>query len=272
MSPRYTVLSLVALCVIFLLALKNYETWTRSIEITPEKNPVRKQEAKVENPPAGRPQKVATMGPADAATIAMKNIFSPDRKDFPVQSSETKKIVRPQIVLYGVTIGDNYQFASIVNPGRHLLRGERETLSLKVGDKVGDYKLAKVLPDRIVLEGAEDSFEVLLHDAKTPKKRTEVRTETKPAAVTSTLPTVPAPEGPKTTPPAVATPAPGPTPPAAITRPVPSPTAPAQVPRPVVPSSRRGRMMYYPGAATPAPPGTAPTPAAPAPQPETEEN
>lgn len=271
MSPRYTVLSLVALCVIFLLALKNYETWTRSIEITPEKNPVRKQEAKVENPPAGRPQKVASMGPADAAAIAMKNIFSPDRKDFPVQSSETRKIVRPQIVLYGVTIGDNYQFASIVNPGRPLLRGERETLSLKVGDKVGDYKLAKVLPDRIVLEGAEDSFEVLLHDAKTPKKRTEVRTETKPAAVTSTLPTVPAPEGSKTTPPAVATPAPGPTPPAATIRPVPSPTAPAQVPRPVVPS-RRGRMMYYPGAATPAPPGTPPTPATPTPQPEAEEN
>ena len=260
MSPRYVVLSLVALCVIFLLSLKNYETWTRSIEITPERSTVRKQEAKVENPPAGRPQKVAGMAQPDAAAIAVKNIFSPDRRDFPIQSTEGRKVVRPQIILYGTTIGDNYQFASIVNPGRSLLRGERETMSLKVGDKVGDYKLAKVLPDRIVMEGIEDSFEVLLHDAKAPKKRTEVRTESKPAAVTSTLPTVPAPGAPRTTPPAVAEKAP-PAPPAVTTRPI----APTQVPRPVLPSRRR-MILGPPGAGTP---GTPPTPA---PQPEAEEN
>ena len=259
MSPRYVVLSLVALCVIFLLILKNYETWTRSIEITPERSTVRKQEAKVENPPAGRPQKVAGMAQPDAAAIAVKNIFSPDRKDFPIQSTEARKVVRPQIILYGTTIGDNYQFASIVNPGRSLLRGERETMSLKVGDKVGDYKLAKVLPDRIVMEGIEDSFEVLLHDAKAPKKRTEVRTESKPAAVTSTLPTVPAPGAPRATPPTVAEKAP-PAPPAVATRPI----APTQVPRPVLPTRRR--MILGPGAGTPV------TPSTPAPQQEAEEN
>ena len=260
MSPRYAVLSLVALCIIFLLVLKNYETWTRSVEITPERTAVRKQETKIENPPAARPQKVDGMTQHDAATIAAKNIFSPDRKDFPVQSSEARKIVRPQVILYGTTIGDDYQFASIVNPGRPLLRGERETMSLKVGDKVGDYKLAKVLPDRIVMEGIEDSFEVLLHDAKAPKKRTEVRTESKPAAVTSTLPTVPAPEAPKTTPPAVAEKVP-PAPPAVTTRPI----APTQVPRPVLPTRRR-MILGPPGAGTPA------TPSTPAPQQEAEEN
>ncbi len=276
MSPKYAVLSLIALCLIALLIVKNYETWTRSVEITPERNPVRKQEAKVEPSPAGRPQRTAGMASPDAATMAMKNIFSPDRKDFPVQSAEGRKNVRPQIVLYGVTIGDTYQFASITNPGRHLLRGERETMSIKVGDRVGDYKLAKVLPDRIVLEGAEDSFEVLLHDAKVPKKRTEVRTETKPATVTSTVPT---PEAAKATPPVAAAPAaprPATTGPYVITRPMPTPptpTAPGQGPRPVVPS-RRGRMMYYPGAGstgtpgTPGQPGTSP---APAPQPESED-
>jgi hypothetical protein len=271
MSMRYAALSLAALCVIFLLVIKNYETWTRSVEITPEKNPARKTDAKVENQPA-RPQKSAGMTTSDPAAIALKNIFSPDRKDFPVQSSETRRIVRPQIVLYGVTIGEDYQFASIVNPGRPLLRGERETLSLKVGDKVGDYKLAKVLPDRIVMEGAEDSFEVLLHDARKPKKRTEVRTETKPATVTSTVPTAPAPEAPKPTSPAVATPAQVPTTPPVLTpRPLPGTTAPPQTPNPLAPS-RRGRMRtYYPGGGTPAAPGT-PTRVTPSPQQETDED
>jgi hypothetical protein len=134
-------------------------------------------------------------------------------------------------------------------------------MSLKVGDKVGDYKLAKVLPDRIVMEGIEDSFEVLLHDAKAPKKRMEVRTESKPAAVTSTLPTVPAPEAPKTRPPTVAETAP-PAPPAVTTRPI----APTQVPRPVLPSARRRMILGPPGAGTPA------TPSTPAPQQEAEEN
>ena len=249
MSPRYVTLSLVALCIIFLLILKNYETWTRSVEITPERTTVKKQETKIENPPAARPQKVEGMTQHDAATIAAKNIFSPDRRDFAAQSSEARRIVRPQIILYGTTIGDDYQFASIVNPGRSLLRGERETMSLKVGDKVGDYKLAKVLPDRIVMEGGEDSFEVLLHDAKTPKKRTEVRTETKPAA----------PDAPKTAPPAVAGTAP-PVPPTVTTRPI----APIQ-PRPVLPTTRR-RMMLGPREETPA------TPSTPAPQQGAEEN
>ena len=279
MSLRYAVLSLVALFAIFLLILKNYETWTRPIETAPERSTGKKQEAKIENPPAVRPQKVAGIAQPNAATIAVKNIFSPDRKDFPVQSSEARKIVRPQVVLYGVTIGDGYQFASIVNPGRHLLRGERETLSLKVGDKVGDYRLAKISSDRIALEAEGDAFEVLLYDPKTPKKRSDVRTAvstpTKPATVTSTLPAAPVPEAPKT-PPSVAQKATPvqekvSTPPPVPTRPIPTPTAPTQVPTPTLPS-RRGRMMYYPGARTPAAPGTPATPATPAPVQETEEN
>lgn len=183
MSPRYAALSLVALSIIVLLIFKNYETWTRPIEITPERNTVRKQEAKIENRTASRPQRVE--GPAQSNAIAGKNIFSPDRKDFPIQSSEARRLVRPQIILYGVTIGDGYQFASIANPGRPLLRGERETLSLKVGDKVGEYKLSKISSDRISLEAEGDAFEVLLYDPKAPKKRMDVKTETKPVTVTS---------------------------------------------------------------------------------------
>lgn len=268
MSLRYAVLSLVALCVIVVLVFKNYETWTRSVETPSEPSTVRKQEAKVESPPIVRPQKPAGMTPPDSTTIAAKNIFSPDRKDFPVQQSvETKKTVRPQIILYGTTIGDGYQFASVTNPGRSLLRGERETMSLKVGDKVGDYKLAKVLPDRIVMEGAEDSFEVLLHDAKTPKKRTDIRTDSKPATVTSTSPTAPAPETPKTTPPVAAMPGQPTAPPAVTTRPIPGSTAPIPTPRPYFPGRRR---MTVPGSGTP--PAMPMPPPMPSPPPEPEEN
>ncbi len=175
MSLRYALIGLVALLVIFLLVLKNYETWTRPIETPPERTSAKKQEAKPETPPAARPAQVEVPAQPYVA-IAGKNIFSPDRKDFPVQAAETKPIVRPQVTLYGVTIGDGYQFASIVNPTRQLLRGERETMSVKVGDKVGDYRLAKISSDRITLEAQGDVFEVLLYDPKSPKRRSDVRT------------------------------------------------------------------------------------------------
>jgi hypothetical protein len=252
-SLRYAVLVLVALFVIFLLILKNYETWTHPIETAPERSTAKKQEAKIENPPALRPQKVA--GPAQSyVAIAGKNIFSPERKDFPVQSSEARKLVRPQIILYGVTISEGYQFASIVNPGRSLLRGERETLSLKVGDKVGDYKLAKIMSDRITLEAEGDTFEALLYDPKAPKKRMDGKTEAKPATITSTQP-VPA-SRPST--PLAGSPVPA-SPPASIEASkstssieqvaTPPPTIPT---RPTVPSPemRRGRRPVY----TPSPP------------------
>jgi hypothetical protein len=84
-----------------------------------------------------------------------------------------------------VTIAGDYQGASIVNPGRPVRKGERETLTIKLGGKIGEYKLAKVLSDRITLEAEEDTFEVLLYDPKMPKKRVDIKTDSKPVTITS---------------------------------------------------------------------------------------
>jgi hypothetical protein len=81
-------------------------------------------------------------------------------------------------------------------------------MTVKIGDRIGEYKLAKILPDRIALEAMEDTFEVLLYDLAKPKKRIYAKTESKPAAITSTIPAssatsaspqiIPAQEPPKT--------------------------------------------------------------------------
>jgi hypothetical protein len=198
-SVRYLILCLIALLAITILAMENYETWTRPLEVGPEKAVPKKPPAKTETP-AGAP---ASKEAAPAATvesyvqIASKNIFSPERKDFPIlmaadPSKEVKKpVVRPQAVLYGVTIAGDYKSASIAITGRPLQRGEREVNTYRVGDKLGEYKVAKILPDRISLEAQDDQFEVLLYDARAPKKRVVARTETKPATITSTLPAPP---------------------------------------------------------------------------------
>ena len=229
MSLKYGVLSLLIFFAIFLLVFKNYETWTLPVEVLPETGATKKSVQKTESPPTGVGQKELT-DIQSYILISEKNIFSPDRKEFPVAlspfaESVKKPIVRPQIVLYGVTLAGDYQSASIVNPGRPLKKGERETMSVKVGDQIGEFKVVKILLDRIVMEAAEDSFEVLLYDAKSPKQRTYAKTEAKSAAVTTTLPTP-------------ATPAPPPSPGTQ------QPIEPAQAPAPPPSRIRRGVSSY----------------------------
>jgi len=243
MTLRHGVLCLLALVIIVLLAFENYETWTAPIEPVSQKAGPKKASVKPEGSKPTVDQMDSNARPSIASYIfiAEKNPFHPDRKEFPipeVPKVEAKKpIVRPQVTLYGVTIVGDYQSATISYPGRPLQKGERETITVRIGDQVGEYKVSQILQDRIGLKTEEDSFEVNLYDTRVPKKRTPVKTENRPAAVVSTAPgsagttpegtkpvpgSVGAPEAPKVTPlpPGMApTPAPSPpgvAPPAAI--------------------------------------------------------
>ncbi len=186
MPYRYIILNLLLLVVVFMVAIKNYDTWSHPIELVSEnRETVKKPAIKTEAPPLlGIAKEPAS--PQSFTLIAEKNIFSPERKDFPVLAVEkSNPVTRPQVVLYGVTIAGDYEAASITSVGRPLMKGERETLTLKVGEKIGGYKLARVHPDRITLQNTNDSFEVLLYDPKSPKKRKEAKTEIKPTGVTT---------------------------------------------------------------------------------------
>lgn len=234
MSSRYGVLCFLLFFVVLLLAYENYETWFQPIQWAAPKEEGKKPEGKGEPSPAVEGvQKLSSLD--SVPLIAQNNIFNPDRKEFPVLASGTaeqaKPVARPQIVLYGVMIADDYQTASISNPGRPMQKGEREIKTLKVGDRVGDYKIAKILPDRITVEAPGDSFEVFLYDSKAPKKRSEVKTTSRPAEVTSALPGPPTAPAPPGTPPPIS--------------PQPTPSVPGsardrviegQVPRPVTPA------------------------------------
>jgi len=257
---KYGVLCSFLFFVILLLIFENYEVWTQPIGLRAQTTAARKPEKKPEAPPMAEGKKEPS--PAEPyLLVAEKNIFNPERKEFPVimADHEAKKpIVRPQIVLYGVTITESYQAASIVNAGSPLAKGERELRTFKVGDRIGEYKLAKILPDRITMEASEDSFEVLLYDSKAPKKRTHVKTESKPAAITSTSPSAPrTPAEAAATPPKeeVKKPEAIPAKPTEPARQRVSP-APAQRPAPTTPSfpppvGRRGAGQIYPQVAPP---------------------
>ena len=229
MSWRYGVFSLLLFVAVVLLGLRNYGVWTQPMETLQEEGRAKKGETRVEGAfVAGRQKETTSI--ASTIAISEKNIFNPDRREFSITTPEqSKSMSRPQIILYGITIGKDYQAASLVHPGRPLRKGEREMITLRIGDKVGEYKLAKIQPDRITMESGDDFFDVLLYDASVPKKRAVVRTEVRPPEVTST--------------------APAPSPPA----PVPVPKA-AEAPKPGAPSRERVMEAPLPRPVTPAPP------------------
>ena len=249
MSWRYGIFSLLLFVAVVLLALKNYAVWTQPMETLQEEGRAKKGETKVEGVLVPSRQKEAT-SVASYISISEKNIFNPDRKEFSITTPEqSKPMSRPQIILYGITITKDYQAASLVNPGRPLQKGEREMITVKIGEKVGEYKLAKILPDRITMESGDDSFDVLLYDASVPKKRVVVRTEVKPAEVKSTAPapSQPAPSPPAPVPVPKAAEAPKPPEPSrerVIEAPLPRPVTPP--PSPSYPSTLRGRRPVTP--------------------------
>jgi hypothetical protein len=187
MPSRYGVLCFLLFFVVLLLAYENYQTWSQPIQWAVQKEGTKRTEVKGD--PSSLFEAVQKLFPSDSVLrISQNNIFHPDRKEFPVLGSVTgeqaKPVIRPQIVLYGVMIADDYQTASIANPGRPMHKGEREVKTLKLGDRVGDYKITKILSDRITVEAPGDSFDVLLYDPKAPKKRIEIKTPSRPAEVT----------------------------------------------------------------------------------------
>ena len=246
----YPVLIFLLPAVILFLPMGNRETF---VKLAFGEEGAKKTETKTEGSlPVAGTKKVLTDMPYTA--LVEQNIFNPERKEFPIFPTETikKPLARPQVVLFGVTIAGDYQSASIVQIGRSLRKGEREMLTLKVGERIGEYKLASILPDRITLEAEGDTFEVLLYDTAKPKTRTAVKTESKPVSITSTLP--------------------GPTGPSPIEPPRPgAPGVPTserpEIPRPSLPSPVPGQeRVVMPPSVTPAipptmTPGTIPVPA-----------
>jgi len=181
---NYRVLNLIVFAVVLFAAVMNYETWSGfngsagTVALKPE--------AGLGN----QPLEIASAAKEESESfqsygmIAEKNIFSSDRKEFASPSlplAEAPKTARPQVILSGVVISEDYQSASVSSPGRPLKKGERETMILKPGDRIGEYKLAKIEADRITMESAGDSFEVLLYDGKKTRIKAEANTGTQPS-------------------------------------------------------------------------------------------
>ncbi len=168
MKLRYGVVNVLLafiIIILFLLIFKKDEIWTTP-PLVSKKEGIKKSESQPESLPALPAAEGSTIRES-VKMIAQKNIFHPDRKEFDLLGVvSAKPAARPAIQLFGVMISDDLKTVSISNPNKPIPKGEREAKTMKIGDRVGDYKLTQIMADRIILEAPGDTFEVLLYDPK----------------------------------------------------------------------------------------------------------
>ena len=205
MSRRFWLIDLLLILIFLFLVVKVYDVWTHSGKVAWEA-PLSRQKPQSPPAPGTLAVKKEVPPPNRYQSISEKNLFNPERKEFAssLTSDGRKALTRPDLELFGVVVGGEYHSAIISNPDRKLGKGQRETITVKVGDRVGGYQVAKILEDRIVLEMNGDAFDLLLYDPSRPKKRPAVTPPARPAPtpVTPTRPaTPPSPGGPQPQPP-----------------------------------------------------------------------
>jgi hypothetical protein len=143
-------LAVIVLFIIFVLA-RAFSTKIRVPVITVPAVVEKKSE------PAAQPVIPALQ---EYAMVTEKNLFHPGRILPPLKKVDD--VPRPEIILYGTLITDVLRIAYVVDnkqqrstPGR----GKRQT-ALKLGETMSGYKLAEVLPDRIIMVRGDDRMEI----------------------------------------------------------------------------------------------------------------
>jgi type II secretory pathway component PulC len=95
---------------------------------------------------------------------AAKTEIRKEEKAKPIQKVEGKKIV-----LYGVMLFPKYKVAFVNNLDEEK-SGSKQKI-VKIGEKLGGYKVINILNDRLLLSRKGEQFEVLLYDKNKAKNR-----------------------------------------------------------------------------------------------------
>lgn len=106
----------------------------------------------------------------DYMIIAAENPFHPERI-ISIEKKEQPPPPKPELLLYGVTITDDFSIAYVEDKKSPLTtpgRGKRHKV-LKKGDSIGGFVLNEIYPDKIVLTRGEESLVVNLTDSTKPR-------------------------------------------------------------------------------------------------------
>ena len=165
--------------------VKTYGVWKKGDNRTFENQMVEKAEPHSEK--KGTKRRL----PPDSyyKCVVERCLFSPDRAEFIPEVLESEKEVEPEkvpgrkITLYGVIMMEDYATALVSNP--EIKAGDKPELWVRMGDKLGDLKVASIQKESILLTDGTKQYKIPLYDQSRSKQRSTVAKTAKPMVVTT---------------------------------------------------------------------------------------
>jgi hypothetical protein len=182
---RVFIVNIFLLALVVFLGVKTHDVWGPTKETAGEIRRVSKPSSRKHK--RFNPKKM----PPESAfnSVVEKNLFTPKRKtaaaEEPGSEPEPEIVELPELgkrfIVYGIVIADGHERALVKNPGRK--RGDRKDVWVQVGDSVGEFEIAAIMKDRVIVTEGANRYEALLYDEDTPKKREAVEKSTQPAVI-----------------------------------------------------------------------------------------
>jgi len=207
-SSKMWLINISLVAVIILLGIMSVDVWTRKDEAI-------QTSQSVEDTGSPRLDKriIERVVPPGSTyeIVAENNLFSPDRTAPQAEEAQpgTANISGEMVFLYGVmSFGDKKQaLVSIPESGSNPRGRQLENKLVRVGDAIGNLKVAEIRKDKIILREGTARYEIFLHDENKPAKQSALskKSATPTVIVTGSKPTTaaaPPPGGPASSPPA----------------------------------------------------------------------
>lgn len=195
MLSRMWLINGILVLLIGFLGLKAYGVWSQENKGFETPKMVQKPVQRVTKP-LGSLQERKISPESEYNALMALNLFSPERteiiSDETIPDEKAKKISAVEqkkmqlnlkkLTLYGLVITDNSAEALVSQPSTTPIFNQRtksirknatlskkrtalkQTKWVKVGDSLGEFKVVTIAPDRILLEGGGQSYELLLYD------------------------------------------------------------------------------------------------------------
>jgi hypothetical protein len=177
---------------IVFLGIMSFDVWSKGDETIPE---IRTGKSPEKPPPGKRIMERAMTPESTYGIVADKNLFSSNRSEsIPVELKPGPlKISEKMIFLYGVVVTGDRKQALISNPesGPEAGKSRAKDKWVKVGDTLGNFSVAEIRKDRIILTEGASTHEILLYDKDKPARQTTVVEKSAAPAVVSTGSTAP---------------------------------------------------------------------------------
>jgi hypothetical protein len=166
-SSKIWLMNIVLAAAVVLAGAMSLEVWTTPDEAVPESRPAAENGAPL---PDKKPAERKASPEETYGVVSEKNLFSPDRSDPLAPEPGRPRLSEKMIFLYGIVTLEGRQQALVTDPepaskAAGTKPGEKW---VRVGDRIGNFSVAEIGRDRIVLKNGAERYDVLLYDENKP--------------------------------------------------------------------------------------------------------